>query len=92
MVNRPACQGGFLMPSKGSESMKETMSNHYPAPEDDSVIAVIKFISCEWVKIRCSDYKFNDDFVCTNSNGEAIFIAPRDRILCVYEEKYRIIN
>jgi hypothetical protein len=80
------------MPLKGSESMKDVMSNPYPAPEDDSVIAVIKFISGEWVKIRCSDYKFNDDFVCTNSNGKAIFIAPRDCILCVYEEKYRVIN
>ena len=70
----------FLYP-KGGENM-----------EDNSIIAVIKFVSGEWIKIKCSNYSFSDDLVCFDSNGKRIFIAPRERIICVYEEKHRSIE
>lgn len=60
--------------------------------ENNSIIVVIKFISGEWIKIRCSNYTFGDDLVCSDNNGKSIFIAPRERIICVYEEKHRVIE
>lgn len=60
--------------------------------EDNSVIAVIKFVSGEIIKIKCSGYKHNGKLVvCVDEKGRAIFIAPSEQVKCIYEEKYRVI-
>ncbi len=69
----------FLYP-KGGESM-----------EDNSIIAVIRFVNGESIKIKCSNYAFGDDLVCFDDD-KVVFVAPMGQIVCVYEEKYRIFD
>lgn len=69
----------FLYP-KGGESM-----------EDNSIIAVIKFVSGESIRIRCSEYNFDLQLVCFDDD-KVVFVAPIGQIVCVYEEKYRILE
>lgn len=60
--------------------------------EDNSVIAVIKFVSGEIIKIKCSGYKHNGKLVvCADEKGRAVFIAPSEQVKCIYEEKHRVI-
>ncbi len=57
------------------------------------IIVVIKFYNGEFIKICCSGYLYDEhteSFRCYDENKELIFIAPIDRILCAYEDKYRI--
>ena len=57
--------------------------------EDNSIIAVIKFVSGESIRIRCSEYSFDLHLVCFDDD-KVVFVAPIGQIVCVYEEKYRI--
>lgn len=60
--------------------------------KDNSIIAVIKFVSGEIIKIKCSCYKHNGKLVvCVDEKGRAVFIAPSEQVKCIYEEKYRVI-
>lgn len=60
--------------------------------KDNSIIAVIKFVSGEIIKIKCSCYKHNGKLVvCADEKGSAVFIAPSEQVKCIYEEKYRVI-
>ena len=78
LVNRLNIQAVFSCP-KGGENMK-----------NNSIVAVIKLISGESIKIRCSKYRFGDSLVCADNVGDAVFVAPRDRVICVYSKKYRL--
>ena len=61
--------------------------------EDNSIIAVIKFISGEIIKIKCSYYKHSEKLVvCVDEKGRAIFIAPSEQVKCIYEDKHRVIG
>lgn len=60
--------------------------------ENNSIIAVIKFISGEIIKIECSGYRYDKNFVvCTDEKETPVFIAPSEQVKCIYEEKYRVI-
>lgn len=60
--------------------------------KNNSIVAVIIFISGERIKIRCSKYRFGDNLVCTDNIGNAVFVAPRDRVVCIYDEDHRAYN
>ena len=69
----------FLYP-KGGENM-----------EDNSIIAVIRFVNGESIRIRCSEYSFDLQLVCFDDD-KVVFVAPIGQIVCIYEEKYRIFD
>ena len=76
---------------KGGENTETSSTNHYS--EKESIILAIKFYDGENVKIKCSDYMYDKNdksFKCFDSNKEMIFFAPIERILCAYDEKFRI--
>ena len=59
--------------------------------EDNSIIAVIRFVNGESIRIRCSEYSFDLQLICFDDD-KVVFVAPIGQIVCVYEEKYRILE
>lgn len=59
--------------------------------KDNNVIVVINFVNGERIRIRCSEYSFDLQLICFDDD-KVVFVAPIGQIVCVYEEKYRILE
>ena len=59
--------------------------------KDNNVIVVINFVNGESIRIRCSEYSFDLQLICFDDD-KVVFAAPNEQIVCVYEEKYRILE
>lgn len=59
--------------------------------KDNNVIVVINFVNGESIRIRCSEYSFDLQLMCFDGD-KMVFAAPKGQIVCVYEEKYRILE
>jgi hypothetical protein len=59
--------------------------------KDNNVIVVINFVNGESIRIRCSEYSFDLQLISFHYD-KLVFTAPNEQIVCVYEEKYRILE
>lgn len=60
--------------------------------EDSETIAIVKFIDGICLNIICSDYYFDKDsgdYLFEDDLGIVHAIVPRERVVCIYEQKYK---
>ena len=60
---------------------------------DNGTIVSIRFTNGDTVKIRCSEFSYDEAEKCfylSNDSCRNVAIVPREQIACIYEEKCRV--
>ena len=72
---------------KGGESMEENKTL------DNGTIVAIRFTNGDTVKIRCSEFSYDEATKCFYLSDDCysnVAIVPREQVACIYEEKCRV--
>ena len=60
---------------------------------DNGTIVSIRFTNGDTVKIRCSEFSYDEATKCFYLSDDCyrnVAIVPREQVACIYEEKFRV--
>lgn len=60
---------------------------------DNGTIVVIRFTNGDTVKIKCSEFSYDEATTCFYLSDDCysnVAIVPREQVACIYEEKCRV--
>ena len=62
---------------------------------DNGTIVAIRFTNGDTVKIRCSEFSYDEATKCFYLSDDCysnVAIVPREQVACIYEEKCRVFE